>query len=68
MANNNETLNRNKKNGELLTNLFHHGVELSDHNSDYLAHTTNSDYLAHTEPLCKRLRILKISDMFSVAL
>ena len=26
---------------------------------------TNSDYLA---PLCKRLRILKISDMFSVAL
>ena len=29
---------------------------------------TNSDYLAHTEPLCKRLRILKISDMFSVAL
>ena len=30
--------------------------------------TTNSDYLAHTEILCKRLRILKISDMFSVAL
>ena len=29
---------------------------------------TNSDYLAQTEPLCKRLRILKISDMFSVAL
>ena len=29
---------------------------------------TNSDYLAHTEPLCKRLRILKISDMFSMAL
>ena len=29
---------------------------------------TNSDYLAHTEPLCKRLKILKISDMFSVAL
>ena len=29
---------------------------------------TNSDYLAHTEPLCKKLRILKISDMFSVAL
>ena len=29
---------------------------------------TYSDYLAHTEPLCKRLRILKISDMFSVAL
>ena len=29
---------------------------------------TNSDYLAHTEPLCKRLRILKISDMFSVAI
>ena len=29
---------------------------------------TNSDYLAHTEPLCKTLRILKISDMFSVAL
>ena len=29
---------------------------------------TNSDYLAHTKPLCKRLRILKISDIFSVAL
>ena len=29
---------------------------------------TNSDYLAHTEPLCKKLWILKISDMFSVAL
>ena len=29
---------------------------------------TNSNYLAHTEPLCKRLRILKISDMFTVAL
>ena len=29
---------------------------------------TNSDYLAHTEPLCKRVRILKISDMFFVAL
>ena len=29
---------------------------------------TNSDYLTHTEPLSKKLRILKISDMFSVAL
>ena len=29
---------------------------------------TNSDYLAHTEPIRKKLRILKISDMFSVAL
>ena len=29
---------------------------------------TNSYYLAHTEPICKKLRILKISDMFSVAL
>ena len=32
---------------------------------------TNSDYLAHTEvtePICKKLRILIISDMFSVAL
>ena len=29
---------------------------------------TNSDYLAHTESICKKLRILKISDMFSVAL
>ena len=29
---------------------------------------TNSDYLWHTEPICKKLRILKISDMFSVAL
>ena len=29
---------------------------------------TNSDYLAHTEPICKKLRILKITDMFSVAL
>ena len=29
---------------------------------------TKSDYLAHTEPICKKLRILKISDMFSVAL
>ena len=29
---------------------------------------TNSDYLAHTKPICKKLRILKISDMFSVAL
>ena len=29
---------------------------------------TISDYLAHTEPLCKRLRILKISNMFSVVL
>ena len=29
---------------------------------------TNSDYLAHTEPICKKLRILKISEMFSVAL
>ena len=26
----------------------------------------NSDYLAHTEPICKKLRILKISDIFSV--
>ena len=29
---------------------------------------TNSDYLAHTEPICKKLRIIKILDMFSVAL
>ena len=29
---------------------------------------TNSHYLAHTEPICQKLRILKISDMFSVAL
>ena len=29
---------------------------------------TNSDYLAHTEPICKKLRILKISHMFFVAL
>ena len=29
---------------------------------------TNRDYLAHTEPICKKIRILKISDMFSVAL
>ena len=29
---------------------------------------TNIDYLAHTEPICKKLRILKISDLFSVAL
>ena len=29
---------------------------------------TNSDYLAHTEPVCKRLRILTISEMFSVAI
>ena len=29
---------------------------------------TNSDYLAHTEPICKKLRTLKISNMFSVAL
>ena len=29
---------------------------------------TNSDYLAHTEPICKKLKKLKISDMFSVAL
>ena len=29
---------------------------------------TNSDYLEHTEPICKKLiRILKFSDMFSVA-
>ena len=25
---------------------------------------TNSDYLAHTEHICKKLRILKISDVF----
>ena len=31
---------------------------------------TNSNYLAHTEPikLCRKLRILKISNIFSVAL
>ena len=29
---------------------------------------TNSDYLRHTEPICKKVKILKISDMFSVAL
>ena len=29
---------------------------------------TTSDYLAHTEPMCQKLRILQISDMFSVAL
>ena len=29
---------------------------------------TNSDYLAHTEHIYKKLRILKMSDMFSVAL
>ena len=29
---------------------------------------TNSDDLAHTEPIYKKLRVLKISDMFSVAL
>ena len=29
---------------------------------------SNSDYLARTEPLCKNLRIVKISDMFSVTL
>ena len=29
---------------------------------------TNSDYLVHTEPIYKKLRIIKISDMFAVAL
>ena len=29
---------------------------------------TNNDYLVHTEPICKRLRILKILDMFSAAI
>ena len=28
----------------------------------------NSDYLTLTKPICKKLRILKISDMFSVAM
>ena len=29
---------------------------------------TKSDYLTYTEPTCQKLRILKISDMLSVAL
>ena len=28
----------------------------------------NSHYIAHTEPICKRLHILKVSDMFRVAI
>ena len=28
----------------------------------------NSHYIAHTEPICKVHRILKVSDMFSIAL
>ena len=29
---------------------------------------SNSHYIAHTEPICKRLHMLKISDMFRVAI
>ena len=28
----------------------------------------NTDYVAHSEPICKDLRLLKMSDMFSFAL
>ena len=45
---------------------MHNGV-MSRYNS-IVRIITNSDYFAHTEPICKKLRILKISDMFSVAL
>ena len=27
----------------------------------------NSNYIAHTEPICKKLRLLKLTDMFSIA-
>ena len=29
---------------------------------------TNSRYISHTEPLCKELRVLKVFDMFDVAI
>ena len=29
---------------------------------------TNSRYISHTEPLCKKLRMLKVFDMFYVAI
>ena len=28
---------------------------------------SNSNYIAHTEPICKNLRLLKLTDMFSIA-
>ena len=28
---------------------------------------TNSNYISHTEPICKELRVLKVFDMFYVA-
>ena len=28
---------------------------------------SNSNYIAHTEPICKNLRLLKLTDMFSMA-
>ena len=29
---------------------------------------TNADYIAHTEPICKSLQLLKVTDMFSLAI
>ena len=28
---------------------------------------SNSNYIAHNEPICKKLRLLKLADMFSIA-
>ena len=27
----------------------------------------NSNYIAHTEPICKKLQLLKLTNMFSIA-
>ena len=32
-----------------------------------LISNSNSNYIAHTEPICKDLRMLKLTDMFSIA-
>ena len=29
---------------------------------------THSNYIAHTEPLCKQYRIIKLTDIFSLAI
>ena len=63
----------------LILHHFHYylllwGSVVKENHSLHLLHkkalriiTSISHYLVHTEPVCKRLRILKISDMFSVA-
>ena len=39
----------------------------STHSSEEAILQTNSNYISHTKPLCKELRVLKVFDMFHVA-